>query len=150
MKTPKIESLYAFALVALVVPSVLFGVVLVSAASEINNPKSTNFQLFDESEFRQLRREVRKEIVPIVTTKEEPTLHLAAPCDPAKSAMPIQEEKSLRYQDLSSTEREALRLQLRIGGCPQQADPGYKALCESMLKTQEAKKSLKGLRHPSQ
>lgn len=60
---------------------------------------------------------------------------------------------SLRYEDLSTTEQGELRKQLRIGGCPYDVLPGYRELCESMLKQNQAAHPaalLKPLRNPNQ
>lgn len=60
---------------------------------------------------------------------------------------------SLRYEDLSTTEKTELRKQIRIGGCPYDVLPGYRELCESMLKQNQAAHPaalLKPLRNPNQ
>lgn len=154
MKTHKRESLFAFALVALAVPTTLLGVAAVSAASELNNPKSTQFELFDADKFRILRRKAREDRgTPVKSETKHEAPKTLVPCEPSSEdngETATETEAKLRYDDLSDVEKDALRKQLRIGGCPQDALPGYKALCEAMLKTQEAKKPLKGLKHPSQ
>lgn len=151
MKKMQKESFVAFALVALAVPVTLLGVAAVSAASGLRDVQSMHFELFDADEFRQLQREVHADTPDAVTEEDEMETETLNPCDPVQEARPVkEEEKPLLYQDLSSTEREALRIQLRIGGCPTDVLPGYKALCERLLKYQVQRETMEGLKSPQQ
>ena len=51
----------------------------------------------------------------------------------------------LIFEDLTGSQRETLRQQLRIRACPQYADAAYKQLCESMLKALPPLQSRTGL-----
>lgn len=60
-----------------------------------------------------------------------------APCASATSASTSSASTMLRYDDLSDSEKSELRKQLRIGGCPYDVLPGYRQLCELMLKQRQ-------------
>ncbi len=53
----------------------------------------------------------------------------------------------LKVSDLSNSERDTLRRQLHSGACPQNALPGYRTLCESLLKLLPAKEPQTGIKY---
>ncbi len=157
MKNHSQDSMFAFVLVTIAVPTVLVGVLTVSAASELSPvTKSTYHQLFNVRSFRLRQRELHLDAVPVPAADADMS-HPAAidlkPCDPAGSVVEktkTQSPRPLIFEDLDRLQRETLRMQLRIGGCPQDALPAYKQLCESMLKQQKSPETKTGLRHPEQ
>lgn len=152
MKKKNQRSSFAMVLVTIAVPTVALGIAVTSAASEINTePRSQQFELFNIDQFRFLKREIR---MSAPATPSSDAVHPAATVKPCDSVDETSSSSSasavLTVQDLTTSQRETLRRQLRIGGCPQDADPAYKALCESLLKQQKPKEYLKGLKHPEQ
>ncbi len=134
---------FALTLVTLAVPLTLIGAFVTSAASSDSdsNPRSLQYELFDLKSFRLQQRSNR-------TYRSLPdgmTVHPAAADEflNAKSG-----SGELTYADLSPSERETLRLQLRIGGCPQEALPAYRRLCEKMLKSRPHPAAREGLKSP--
>lgn len=154
-KKPHSHSSFAMVLVTIAVPTVALGIAVTSAASEINTaPRSQQFDLFNPASFRLQKRQNRM-YTPVTAPASEETTHPAAPavkpCDTqASSSSSSSAPEKLRFADLTSEQRETLRRQLRIGGCPQDADPAYRALCEMMLKQQKPKEYIPGLKHPEQ
>lgn len=153
MKIHTHDSAFAFMLVVIAVPAVLVGVLTVSAASEISPvSKSTYHQLFELRSFRLQQRLNRQDTVPASATESHPAAKTVPPCVPvdADAQAEVEVKRHLIFEDLNMQQREVLRMQLRIGGCPQDAEPEYKALCESMLKRQVAPETKAGLKHPEQ
>lgn len=150
------NSFLAFLLVAIAIPTVLVGIITVSAATEqsLLAVQSTNFDLFDGKTFLLHRRAIRQDIILVPEEETSDEVHPAAsvkPCDPAPADAAVEATpRALSYEDLSLVERATLNKQLRIGGCPQDVLPGYQALCESMLKKQKRPEIKTGLRHPAQ
>ncbi|MSR67341.1 hypothetical protein EXS65_00735 [Candidatus Peribacteria bacterium] len=72
------------------------------------------------------------------------------PCDPSLRSSAPSKPVSLHYEDLSSTEREALQMQLRKHSCPRDAEPSYRTLCEKMLHDLPPVETQQGLRNPNQ
>lgn len=150
MKIHTHDSAFAFLLVAIAVPTVLIGVLTVSAASELSPIyKSTSHELFDLQSFRSLRRMIHQDAVPSVEVA--PESHPAATSSEQGIEDDVEEKsRPLIFEDLDMLKREELRKQLRVGGCPQEAAQDYKELCESMLKKQNVRETMTGLRHPQQ
>ena len=104
-------------------------------------PRSLQYDLFDAQEFVQMRRERRipvGDVVPAASENApEQTSSSVAPCDQTQSSSSQPVSQILDYySQLSDTQRRDLRLQLRIGACPFDADTQYRLLCEAMLKAQ--------------
>ncbi len=130
---------FAFAnlLVLVAIPTVIVGMCTVSAKSEPlgedYNPKSLQFELFEPRFFRIIQRDTREEIMNR-TTEDEETVEKKE--EDVPTAMSI--------DGLTETQRDVLRMQLRIGGCPQDVDVGYRLLCESLLKQREKPETMEG------
>lgn len=153
MKNHSQNSMFALMLVSIAVPTVALGVVAASAASEISpSTKSTNHDLFELRSFR-LQQRLRTQEAVVPSASAEP-VHPAAPtvpCAPAEEAeTETAPENRLIYEDLTMPQREVLRKQLRIGGCPQDVLPGYRELCETLLKQQRNAETKTGLTNPNQ
>ncbi|MBP7114310.1 MAG: hypothetical protein KBA40_02540 [Candidatus Peribacteraceae bacterium] len=154
MKNQSQHSMFALMLVSIAVPTVVLGVVAVSAASDISPvTKSTNHELFELRSFR-LQQRLRTQDSVVPASSAEPARR-AAPTVPCASDTEVTEteeasESPLIFEDLSMTQREILRKQLRIGGCPQDVLPGYRQLCESLLKQQQTLEAKTGLTNPHQ
>ena len=115
-------------------------------------------KLFNAAEFRKAARaryDKNGFTVSSSATSSQPAL---PPCNPAAtSSVPSAEapvhDAALQLQDLDAQQQRDLRMQLRIGGCPFDALPGYRELCESLLKDQQRSEppvSLKPLKNSVQ
>lgn len=145
--------MFAFMLVAIAVPTVLVGVLTVSAASDtLPETKSTYHELFDLRSFR-IQQRMNRMNQSAVTLEEEthPAAKALVPCAPVETMTSTEKPaRPLIFEDLDMIQRETLRKQLRIGGCPQDADPAYRLLCETLLKKQKQPETKTGLKHPQQ
>lgn len=154
MKHNPQDSMFAFMLVAIAVPTVLVGVLTVSAASDVSvEAKSTYHELFNLRSFR-IQQRMNRQSQPASTVESEthPAAKTLAPCAPTDTSTTKTEKpaRPLIFEDLDMHQRETLRKQLRIGGCPQDVDPAYRQLCESLLKKQKRPETKAGLKHPEQ
>ncbi len=112
-----------------------------------------DMSLFNMEQFRLERRLRHSESVDapvIVPTETSSSASSVDPCDPSLRSSASSEPASLHYEDLSTTEREALQMQLRKHSCPRNVDPAYRALCEKMLGDLPAVETQQGLRNPNQ
>ncbi len=145
------SSTYTLALVAVAVPSLLFGAVITSAASTFTDPKELHYELFDLAAYKLQRRAAHTVKSAAPEHKAATTVSPESPCDTkTEQTDDTVTSDELSLGDLSPTERDALWKQLRIGGCPQDVLSGYKALCEEMLKRRGPRVSLPGLVNPRQ
>jgi len=154
MKHHSQHSMFALMLVSIAVPTVVLGVVAASAASEISPvAKSMNHELFELRSFR-LQQRLRTQDAVIPAALAEPARPAAPTMPCAPDAVSVEsdasEEHPLILEDLTITQREILRKQLRIGGCPQNVLPGYRELCETLLRQQQSPESRAGLANPNQ
>lgn len=106
-----------------------------------NEPRSLHHSLFDVREFRLQLRMIRK-----FPTMESGSILRTSPQAPVINASGSGTGE-LKVSDLSISERDTLRRQLRGGACPQHALPGYQKLCESLLKLQPVKPTQTGIKY---
>lgn len=140
---------FAFAnlLVLVAIPTVVLGMTVVSAKSEPlgedYNPKSLQFELFEPRFFRIIQRDNRENIMN----------EFMRSASPAEDAVVKEEEEevptAMSIDGLTETQRNVLRMQLRIGGCPQDVDVGYRLLCESLLRMREHPETREGWKNSS-
>lgn len=145
---------WALALVAILAPVLTAGALPLFAA---DTPQTLfDFSIFDGQEFLRSRRERHSaaDVVPPVidegTTSSATTVN---PCDPVPLAIPASEPVAipeLTVDDLSLSEREALRGQLRSRACPQKADPAYLALCRRLVREMPEAETRTGTSNPHQ
>jgi hypothetical protein len=122
------------------------------AALDVRDPLSTGHDLFDPQEFIRLRRESRavhlNEGIDGIPT---PVSSSAFSVGSSMASSGLSEIVApLTFDALSQYEQQTLRNQLRSGGCPQEADVRYLALCESMLKELTLPSPRAGLANPNQ
>lgn len=122
---------------------------------EIYNPRADQTQLFDAVEFRKAHRArySNPSGEATVSSSISSSQSSAAPCADTQEATSDVKPAStmLRYDDLSTTEKAELWKQLRIGGCPYDVLPGYRELCELMLRQRQRPAAVpKALRNPHQ
>ncbi len=158
-KTSQKVPSFALALIAIVAPILAAGITP-SFAEEPEVPSTdpvmrqssyTGYDLFDPAKYLLKRR--MHEAAPeqqSSTSSSAASEATVSPCGTSASASSVSVKKQLTMGDLTSTERDTLRKQLRNRACPQEADSDYKALCERMLKQLPARESLDGLKNPNQ
>ena len=127
------------ALIAIAVPTVALGLAVTSASAY--NPKAIRHDLFFGPAFRTQVRDARRFDDPIAATGSTQSLRPSAP---------PHETGALTLEDLSDSQLQTLRRQLRTGGCPQDALTAYRDLCESMLKYRLRPETREGLKNPIQ
>ena len=147
------EPSLALALVALLTPLLSAGVAT-SFAEGVNEhtPLLFDYSLFNPRAFlinRRLRN-AAPSLAPVHQSSSASSVPTVNPCDPTPAVSSSSVSAELRLQDLTSTERETLRRQLRNHACPQKADPRYQRLCERMLRAMPALESKTGLANPNQ
>lgn len=126
------------ALISIAVPTVFFGIAMTTAESY--NPKSINYDLFNQHTFRTHVRNVHS------LSDQKPS----TASNSVHTAAPESGSGDLTFNDLTVSQRDTLRKQLRIGGCPQDVDAAYRKLCESLLKKRQQPVLRQGLRNPNQ
>ncbi len=151
----KPEPSVLLALVALVVPVLMAGIVPTLAEGTGHPQLLFDYSLFDRTEFMQMRRLRNTDRIPSSSSSSiesvYPSAPMVSPCDQSTSSVSsVSSVSTLRYEDLTSTQRSTLRGQLRNRTCPQRADAAYLALCESILKALPALETRSGLRNPNQ
>ncbi len=109
------------------------------------NPKSLSHGLFDVSEFVRVRRNARADRLNKDVYYLAPSSSSSMISSPNDTRSLLEKSTDIRFEDLSSTEREALRKQLRVRACPENAHLGYKKLCESLLKLQAPRSPRTGI-----
>lgn len=141
--TPKHGGVFALTLVTVAIPLTVLGALVTSAASSDSdsNPRSLQYEFFDLRSFRLQQRSNH-------TYEPAPSSVTVHPAAADQFLHAASGSGALKYSDLSASERETLRLQLRIGGCPQDALPGYRMLCEKMLKARPHPAVREGLKSP--
>lgn len=119
------------------------------AASTFTEPKPLQNHLFDASEFRLLKRKARSEkfIQDKRGSSSSSSTSSMDPCDATQSA---NTEGMLQLEDLSTSQRETMRRQLRSGACPQEAMYEYRMLCERLLKEQKHRAPMRGPKNPDE
>lgn len=129
------------------------GAIETYATGDRHDYKSMHQDLFKVREFRELRRKVHAEEQGLAVPPKAPVLPKTpaakVPCDVEGSeALPVKPAaKSWNYEELPISEKATLREQLRTGGCPQDALPGYRELCEELLAKQKRPKPMRGLKN---
>lgn len=129
-----------FAVTMILVP-VALGILVASAASADgdNEPRSLQFDLFNQRAFRTMIRNLHSYDDPVVAPDaEDGDSHAAAPAETVKP---------LTVEQLTHSQRDTLREQLRNGGCPTDVDPAYIALCESLLRFRSHPAAMRGLKN---
>ncbi len=151
----KSEPSLALALIALVAPVLTAGIAPSFAEGTTGHTSLLfDYSLFNPQEFlmqRRLRNAAPAVIVPVDQGGSISSAATVNPCDPTPATVPLVSVPSeLTYDDLTSTERDTLRKQLRNHACPQHADPQYQRLCERMLRAMPAPETRTGLANPNQ
>jgi len=147
-----------FPLVAISVVLVLLGIIEITSitsakaviTTNYRNPTLTGHDLFDASKFRLLRRAVRAPVSSASSASSSSAVSSSAASSSVSSESVHSAALELKLEDLTSTQRETLRRQLRVYACPTDVDPAYTALCEKMLKAQGHLKILQGPKNPNQ
>lgn len=145
----------ALALIALIAPVLTAGIAT-SFAEGVSAPTHMlfDYSLFDGQSFLTNRR--IRHAAPVSNSSKSSgsssSTSSVSPCPSTTTSSASSESSvsSLSFADLTSTERDALRRQLRNYACPQKADAGYKALCEKMLKDLPPQETRTGLSNPNQ
>jgi hypothetical protein len=125
-------------------------------AALVRNPKAMGNDLFNAQDFSRSRRERFNTMPSSPQDDEVPSPEVPLPetlPDPSASTDSSSSSSSLpplTLEDLTTTERQTLRLQLRSGGCPTEGDARYIALCQEMLAAQPPKETREGLKNPNQ
>lgn len=109
-------------------------------------PKAGQTGLFDAVEFRKAHRMRYNSSASVPASSARSSVSSSLPPCAAPEASSTEDADSsvsssaamLRYDDLTSNEKNELRKQIRIGGCPYDVLPGYRELCELMLKQHQA------------
>ena len=147
-------------LTALSVVLIILGMIevasMTSAATYLpanyRNPKSNGHDLFNVQEFRTLRR-ARVDSYASTSSSSE-TISVSSPASSSAvssiSSAAHAAAEELTWNDLTISQRETMRRQLRVYTCPQDTDPAYKALCEKLLKAQGANPTRTGTKNPRQ
>jgi hypothetical protein len=109
------------------------------------NPRADQTALFDQVALRKAHRMRYGSSSSVANTSSSVSSATSSlpPCAAPEAASTDAEgvqssDSMLRYDDLSDTEKAELRKQIRIGGCPYDVLPGYRQLCELMLKQHRA------------
>lgn len=105
-----------------------------SYSSAAYDPKLQQHSLFDRAEFVRIRRAVRADRINKDVYYNPPISSRSSVSSLSSSISLLEYDGTLTLEDLSSTERDTLRKQLRVRACPAHAHAGYKKLCESLLK----------------
>ncbi len=153
-KAPKHGPSWALALVAILAPVLTAGALPLFAA---DLPQTLfDFSIFDGQEFLRSRRQRHAAPEDSVSVTEDASSSAATvnPCDPVPASSASSSVSSavreLTVDDLSLSDREALRGQLRSRACPQKADPAYLALCQRLVRQMPEADTQMGLRNPHQ
>ena len=148
----------ALALVAVVAP-IMVGVMTTSAessmlvAASLNiAPKSQQFSLFNAVQFRKLVREKHLDRLQDIYSPSSSSSSSSSTSSSSSSSSSVSSasmiDAPLRFEDLTSVEKETLLRQLRRGGCPYKADVRYRKLCEKMYKGMKHPAAMEGWKHP--
>ncbi len=152
-KSPKHGPSWVLALVAILAPIFTAGALPLFAADA---PQTLfDFSIFDGQEFLRSRRQrhAAPENPASATEDASSSAETVNPCDPvpaSSAASSVSSVRELTVDDLSLSDREALRGQLRSRACPQKADPAYLALCKRLVREMPEEDTRKGLRNPHQ
>jgi hypothetical protein len=149
---------FFYSLLTIAVALVVVGVLETSAVGlePVRNPYSTGRDLFDATQFILQRRARRAPVGdPIAPSSSSSSLSSSASSSLSSSSSSgslhsAAEVAPITMQDLTSAQRETLRLQLRMNVCPQTADAAYLALCRLLLKDQDLRIPQAGLKNPHQ
>ena len=128
---PAILSFITLTLILTVSPSLTFA----------ENPKSLGHDLFNLTEFVRVKRNARLDRLHKDTWNFPASSSVSSSVQSSSSST----SSELQLGDLSSTERDAIRRQLRVGACPEHADSAYLKLCEKLLKLQKPRNSQQGI-----
>ncbi len=130
------------------------------ALLEVRDPLSTGHDLFNPEEFIRLRRESRSTHIneaidqlrtPASSSESfETSSSASSELSSVVSSEAAAAMQPFTLQDLSPSAQQVLRNQLRSGGCPQEADVRYLALCKSLLDEQSHPAPQAGLANPDQ
>lgn len=134
-----VQPLLLLVLVAMSLPLMTLAAIEATETLQYGKPET-----FDTTEFRRMVREHRKNLEDLPVEDDdadavEETRPAVQPCNPAA---PVQEDSAvgsdettiLKWGDLTNTEKYQMRINLKHGGCPNTVLPGYRELCQILLK----------------
>ncbi len=158
----KSEPSLALALVAIATPLFAAGVAPSFAQSTVDRNETAVHQsgfmgtsLFDSVQFI-LHRSTMHRAAPVrsssVQSSAASSVSSLPPCSPTavQSSAPSSAAVQLRMIDLTESQRQTLRSQLRNNACPQTAEAAYLDLCHRMLNERPARETRAGLLNPHQ
>ncbi len=152
-KAPKHGPSWALALVAILAPIFTAGALPLFAADA---PQTLfDFSIFNGDEFLRTRRQRHAAPENSASATEDTSSSAATvnPCDPvpaSSASSSVSSVRELTVDDLSLSDREALRGQLRSRACPQKADPAYLALCQRLVRQMGTEETRTGTTNPHQ